>query len=181
MKTNFSRPLSSGVRPDTRSYLRRAAFFGAGLLLLYIALQLMPTSTPSAEVTADDAGAVAQSLTRDAGPGTGPGMIIAALILIGGAAFAMFLRKRTAGASPASHLQTIADMPITQDQRIRLVRVRDEVLLLGITSGQITVLQTYAADEFSEGEHPTNDIAISPAFADMLRQAGDRYRNLPRN
>ncbi len=179
MKNIFSRP-TPGDAPGTPSYLKRAAFFGAGLLLLYLALQIMPTpATP--EVASDEAGAVATSLTRASEPSFGPGMLIAALILVGGVVAAVALRRKTTTGTQTEYLQTIADMPITQDQRLRLVRVQDEVLLLGITSGQISVLQSYPADEFGDGGPANPNPAISPAFADMLRQASDRYRNLPRN
>lgn len=181
MKNNFSRPRPDDA-PTGPTYLKRAAFFGAGLLLLYFALHLMPAQEPvAAEVATDEAGAVAQSLTRPSTSLFGPGSIAAALLLAGGIVLAVVLRKRSSATSSAEHLHTIADMPITQDQRIRLVRVGDEVLLLGITSGQISVLQTYRAEEFVEPTDTTDEPVVSPAFAEMLRQAGDRYRKLSRN
>lgn len=179
MKNNFSRPTAN--TPTGSSYLKRAAFFGLGLLLLYFAVQIMPTtSTPPVEVATDDAGAVAQKLARSPSP-VSAGPIVAALILIGGIVLAVFLRKKTSASSPTGHLQTIAEMTITQDQRIRLVRVGEEVLLLGITSGQISLLKSYPADTFNDQDQPPSDSVVSPAFAEMLRQAGERYRNPSRN
>lgn len=178
MIPKVSRPSPS--RPaDARAYLRRALMLGAGLVLLYIGMQLMPTGGGDS-VVSDDAGAVAQSTSRSNGPSFGPGMAVAVLILVGGSVFAYVLRRKTSVGSSSEFLETIADMPIAQDQRLRLVRVLDEVLLLGVTSREISVLQVYDASAFKLEEHGAAP-GVSPAFADMLREAAGRYRNLPRN
>ena len=180
MLPNFSPKQTAAPERDPRTFLKRAVIFGVGLLLLFAAVSLMPE--PSAEITTDNAGAVAQS------PPTSnfrPGYLLAFLLLAGGAAYAVVLRRKTQVSPTEGPLVTLADIPLTQDQRLRLVRCRDEVLLLGITSGGISVLRSYPAAEFeSDGEATLPAVpgaTVSPAFSDLLRQAAGRYRGTNEN
>lgn len=180
MLPNFSPKPSSAPPRDARVFLKRAVFFGLGLLLLFAAVSLMPSS--SAEITTDNAGAVAQSPPSSS---FRPGYLFAFLLLAGGAAYAIVLRKKTQGPTASGPMVTISDIPISQDQRLRLVRCQDEVLLLGITSGGISVLRSYPASEF-DSDAPSSPpsapaTAVTPAFSDLLRQAASRYRGLNEN
>ena len=76
-------------------------------------------------------------------------------------------------------LETLGHMSLAQNQQLRLVRCGDDVLLLGVTSGQITLLKSYPHDEFGRiqdsssssngttaSAQPTNEAS----FARLLRQ-----------
>ena len=76
-------------------------------------------------------------------------------------------------------LETLGHMSLAQNQQLRLVRCADDVLLLGITSGQITLLKSYPHDAFERMQgspgSPNETIASArPAnevsFARLLRQ-----------
>jgi flagellar biogenesis protein FliO len=159
--------------------LKRAGFFAAGLVLLWLAVELMATPGTSAPVVheTDEGGVAFRTAQRE--PAVKPGMLVAVFILIGGVVLAIVMRKKSAAGAPTGPLSTLADMPITADQRLRLIRCGEDVLLVGITAGGVTVLEKYRADAFDQSSKP--DDSISPAFADLLREAAGRYRDTHRN
>jgi flagellar protein FliO/FliZ len=186
MMNNFFRPSHGNERPPARSMLKRAAFFAAGLVLLWVAVELMPTTTASAPVVQEtNEGSVAYRSDRSTP--LKPGMIFAGLILIGGVIVAVALRRQSVGTTSDTCLETLADMPIAADQRLRLVRCGNDVLLLGITSGGVNVLEKYHRETFAEGSAPAalrqsaNGYPAGQAFADILRDAAGRYRSTHTN
>ena len=56
-------------------------------------------------------------------------------------------------------------MQLAQGQQLRLVRCGGEVLLLGVTGGQISLLRRYPDDAFEHVPPP----ATAAGFADLLR------------
>lgn len=181
MMNNIFRPTHGNERPAPRALLKRSAFFAVGLILLWVAVELMPTSAATTPVI-QEANEATIAYRSDRSSPFKPGMLFAGLILIGGVIVAVALRRQTGGATPASCLETIADMPIATDQRLRLVRCGNDVLLLGITSGGVNVLEKYRREDLVEdttdggGRHLVNGYPSGQAFADILRDAAGRYR-----
>ena len=190
----FTERLSSGKSgpQESRRYLKRAGLFAAGLALLWVALQLVPSSEApeGPQVYADDSGAVASNrpvTPRRSGSGMfGLGNVAALLLLGGGGAFAFYLHKRAkSGPASTSAIESIGELVIGQNQQLRLVKCGEEVLLLGVTSGQINLLRTYEGDAFTSFEevgaveearrYPAAPAFQSSAFADVLRQYAGRY------
>ena len=179
------RAASAAALPErTRLLLRRAGLFGAGLLLLWVALQLAPKRAPSptpaplAEAATADDGVVARSRPASTPTLFSAGNIAVFALLLGGAGFAFFLRRRTKEDGPAGlSLESLGQMSLAPNQQLRLVRCGNDVLLLGVTSGQITLLKSYEADAFDEANATDSKEAMSvdrpaaePSFATLLRQ-----------
>lgn len=171
---------SAAATPErTRHLLRRTLLFGAGLALLWGALQLMPQRAPTpaavpiAEAAEADAGVAVRS--RPASPAASlfsAGNIAVLVLLLGGAGFAFFLRRRSQEeGSAAMTLQTLGQMGLAPNQQLRLVRCGDDVLLLGVTSGQITLLKSYDFTEFA-GANSLRGEAASKAFASPASDEG---------
>lgn len=176
---------SGTSRTEARRYLKRAFLFGAGLLLLWVSLQLLPSRTlPNGPpVYSDDAGTVAsrgQQETSSEAPGVfTPGNLLAVLLLCGGVGLAVHLRRRAKSASEPMPITPLGWYSIGPHQSLRLVECGDEVLLLGVTSGQVNLLRSYPSGHFDE--MPMKDETKRPPseshFADVLhRYVGDRGR-----
>lgn len=172
-----------GARRPARQYLKRAALFGAGLLLLWVALQLLPgqTSPEDMLVYSDDAGTVAaqaETATASQAPSLFTfGNLLAVLLLGGGVVTAIYLRRRATEDVHPNAITTMGECPIGQGQSLRLVECGGEILLLGVASGQINLLRTYDKDRFDTAvlDGATNGVPVNPHFADVLRRyAGDR-------
>ena len=181
--------------------------FAAGLVLLWLALQLIPSTTGTAgepPVYSDESGSVAASkeaLTTYEGPRLFSFGNVAALILLsGGAAFAYFVHKRSRGGGTVrSLIEPIGELGVGQGQQLRLVRCGGEVLLIGVTSNQITLLREFDPDTFDGPDADSADDAfddepevastaqrLRPApvrshFANVLRQYAGRYVNVQSN
>ena len=179
---------SRAATPDrTRHLLRRAVLFGIGLILLWVALQLAPKRAPApealpvAEVSDADDGVAFRSRPASPSPTLfSAGNIVAFILLAGGAGTAFFLRRRAKeGGSTGMLLQTLGQMSLAPNQQLRLVRCGDDVLLLGVTSGQITLLKRYDHIEFAGANSIKDQVAAAPrdssapdegSFAALLRQ-----------
>jgi flagellar protein FliO/FliZ len=200
----FPERLSRSGRTHSRQYFRRAGMFAAGLALLWIALQLIPSTTGEPPVYSDESGSVAASkeaLTTYEGPRLFSFGNVAALILLsGGGAFAYFAHKRSRGGGTVrSLIEPIGELGVGQGQQLRLVRCGGEVLLIGVTPNQITLLREFDPDTFDDSDTDSVDDALEgepevassarrlrPApvrshFADVLRQYAGRYVNVQSN
>lgn len=178
--------------------------FTAGLVLLWLALQLIPSTTGEPPVYSDESGSVAASeeaLTTYEGPRLFSFGNVAALILLsGGAAFAYFVHKRSrGGGNVRSLIEPIGELGVGQGQQLRLVRCGGEVLLIGVTSNQITLLREFDPDTFDgpdadsvndafDGEpdaasttQRTHPAPVRSHFADVLREYAGRYVNVQSN
>lgn len=178
---------------QTRRPLRpwhRAALFGAGLLVLWLALQLAPAApTPAPEVRSADAAerlparseaALAAPAPTSRTVGTRPersllrpGNVIALLLLAGGGAWAFHLRRRPAEGEAADAepvLRSLDALTLAPGQSVRLVAVGDEVLLLGLAQGGVSLLRRYdAADAPVPPDAPAAPAV--PDFSELLRHA----------
>ncbi len=183
----------------SRHLLRCALLFGGGLVLLWLALQLAPTrrgaeAPMSLSERADPADGLAVR-PRPAAPRLfSTGNIVAFVLLAGGIGLVFFLRRRSSeGGSPVAVLQSVGQMTLAPNQQLRLVRCGDEVLLLGVTTGQITLLKHYDFIEFAEANAKKSNGAVvaqaaaslSPSsasaeasFGTLLRQRAGRFLNV---
>ncbi len=185
----FPQPAASrAASPErTRHLLRRALLFGAALALLWVALQLAPQRAPApgavpiTEASEVDDGVAVRSRPASSTPTLfSAGNVAVLVLLLGGAGFAFFLRRRSKdGGSAAMMLQTLGQMSLAPNQQLRLVRCGDDVLLLGVTSGQITLLKAYDSIEFAGANSIKDEAAASSyaspgsdevSFARLLRQ-----------
>ena len=109
------------------------------------------------------------------------------MLLLGGGGLAWYLRRqRGSDGSPAVPIETLGRLNLAPNQQLRLVRCGGEVLLLGVTAGQITMLKSYdeeafraaaAASNETEGPEPARHAQLGEAtFARLLRQQlGGRF------
>lgn len=177
-----------------RTYLKRAGLFGAGLVLLWIAIQLTPTGRDEADVYSDDAGTVAASppAPKRTVPGiVTPGNMVAGLLLAGGIGFAIYLRRRSKSKPGSVPITTLGEVPVGQNQSLRLVECGEEILLLGITSGQINLIRSYPPDRFQtlrekraaaiEEAGPAENGTHGSHFSEVLRQYAGRYADPQQN
>lgn len=176
---------------DPRKPLRRALWLACGLVALWLAMQLVPetpTAMSPAPVAAEaapdafDAGAVAgRGLTlREERSLFSPGYLAALALLVGGAYFALKLRKRaTGGALPAQTLASLGALTLAPGQTLHLVACGSEVLLVGQASTGVTLLATYPRADFETRPRPMPlqlpaEIVPAdeapPSFAEILRQ-----------
>lgn len=152
------------------------------LFMLWLIVWLLPTSTPP-PVRSDAAGTVATQSEEDSPTFQllTPGRVLVVLLLVGGGGYAIYLRRRSGEATSASApMHALGHLPLTQDQQLKLVNCQDEVLLLGISPNEITLLRTYPRTAFAEA--PPTEAAVPPdepiaspdtrfsGFADVLRQ-----------
>lgn len=167
---------SAGTAPGTdrsQRLFKRALLCGTGLILLWLALQFVPSSGPAA-VYADEAGTVA------ANPSGVPerrdsfsfGHVAAVLLLMGGAGFAIYLKRRNGGADVSSIFRSLGSYQLAPNQQLRLIACGDDVLLLGVSSGQITLLKRYPTEHFDLRETSGDGAAGPPGhhFASVLQQ-----------
>ncbi len=156
------RPSAAPPSPRRLSPWRRAAFFGAGLLALWLALQLAPAGppTPPPDPVAASDRLPPVTATTEAGGRLGtvetrpergllrPGNVLAVFILAGGIVLAFVLRRRGEGRPTAEGVMATLDAhALAPGAEIRLVRVGEEVLLLGLAQGGVSLLRRYRADE----------------------------------
>lgn len=164
-------------RVEANRYLKRAGLFAAGLLLLWVALQLVPSEPAPAEhrTYSDEAGTVASrpELPESRLPSfISFGNLAALLLLGGGVALAVHLRKRSRHGTEAAPFKTVASYSVGPNQSIQLIECGGETHLIGITTGQISLLKTYPSDRFVS---PALDAATvsdlrSSHFADVLQR-----------
>lgn len=161
--------------------VKGALIFVGALVVLWLIVWLLPGSAPP-PVSSDAAGTVAaQSSPSDpAYPLITPGRIVVVLLLAGGLGYALYLRKQSN--APGRHavpMQSLGHLSITRDQQLKLVSCQDEVLLLGISPSEITLLRSYPRSSFTEATAPPTARPDEPAaqhgttlsgFADVLRQ-----------
>lgn len=164
--TMFRFPFLSSASRRSLSPWHRAALFGAGLVVLWLALQLAPASSPPPATPRSEAaserlpartapdGPAAERLTAIPTQPTRSlfrtGNVLAVLLLVAGGAGAVYLRRRRPGTDTpeaAPSMATLGTLPLGPNHTLRLVRIGDEVMLLGLAQGGVSLLQRYDADE----------------------------------
>lgn len=161
---NRFQSLRDGDTSSPRTLVMGLLVIGGGLLLLWGLVALMPASPPEPAVSSDEAGTVAKSVsTSDGLTVFTPGRIAVLVLLIAGGAGAVYLNQRSSSNSPSqpSLLQPIGELPMGPNQQLQLVRCCDEVLLLGVSQGEIRLLKSYPQSEFDAA----NEVALESAEA----------------
>ena len=168
----FSR--SSGRAPEAaRSLrLRHLLLFGTVVVVLGAVLHLMPraSSAEAAAPVAASSSAVATSPTfseTTTDVRLGGGYLGALALLLGGVALALYLR-RSAAPESAALMRPLGNFKIAPNQQLRLVACGEDVLLLGVTAGSISLLKTYPHDAFA-----TSGTDVQPGPVDLLSQEAD--------
>jgi flagellar biogenesis protein FliO len=156
--------------------IHRAFLFAGGLLLLFLVVQLVPSAGGDAPPSPGAASeAEASGSPRGGYDLFSVGNLLALGLLAGGGAYALHLRKRTGGGGGPALFEPVGQMQLGQGQGLRLVRCGGEILLLGVTSGQITLLSTYPDDAFDDAfdgslsRSPAAHATPAAGFADLLR------------
>ena len=168
--------------PNKKRFMRGALILVGALFLLWLIVWLLPGGSPP-PVSSDAAGTVAGSAS---GSGTElplitPGRILVVLLLAGGLGYAVYLHRKQSGSATSSSapMQSLGHLALTQDQQLTLVCCQDEVLLLGVSPNDITLLRSYPRDAFARpagdapphsGAPPTQPDASLSGFARVLRQ-----------
>ena len=167
MFQSYQRVLTQATGPQrTRQLLKRALLFGGGLVLLWLVVQLAPSSSLS-EAVPDPTSA---NRIAEPSPPASPmafswGYLGALALLVGGGAFALYLRQRTReGGGMEIPIQSLGHMTLAPNQQLRLVRCRGDVLLLGVTSGQITLLKSYAEEDIEAQPEPASLPTETPSI-----------------
>lgn len=153
---------SSAPSPELRSKraLNRAIFLAGCLLLLWVLVEMISLSTESTPVTrvaatetSDASVQPQQDLSRAQNSLFSTGYTLVWVVLAGGGLWALYLRKRTKGTEVAAPpLQSLGKLSLAPNQQVQLVACGDDVLLLGVTAGQITMLKRYDRDQFEDVE-----------------------------
>ncbi len=172
----FSGRTGDAAPPPPATLLKRILFFGAALLLLWLAVSLLPDgSAPKTDepVYAGETGAIARNTAGAPHERSlfGPGYLVAIVLLAGGAAFAVYLRKqRGAPGVESTPIRTLGRVQIAQNQQLRLIACGGEVLLLGVTAQGIGLIRSFPEETFAaaSGDGASSLLAPQPRFADLL-------------
>ncbi|MBO6575794.1 MAG: FliO/MopB family protein [Rhodothermales bacterium] len=179
MRTNFP---PTGDAPSPRDSLRRALFLSILLVIVWTAIAFLPDPTEQAASTLPvDTELVTESPSIDeaetpfaADPSLiGPGYMLVIVLLAAGGLWALWLRQKKRPGGPHGHLQDIGRFRLGTSQEVRLVRCSDEVLLLGVSSGQISLLKAYPASQFPGPEMTTAppESPAEPSWTTSLSRA----------
>lgn len=67
--------------------------------------------------------------------------------------------------------RVLSQISLGRDQRLLLVRLQERCYLLGVSSGEITLLKELDADEAGEWlAEPEKTAAVPPSFVDVLKE-----------
>ena len=156
----FKRTTSTPRKASTsRQLFKRALSFAIGLVLLWVALNIMPEpsaaskSRPPKVETGETAvpgieAASARGLSLLSG-----GQIAAGILLAGLLGFAAYRHKKTASAKPAlEQFQNLGRLQLSPQQHLHLIGCGNDVFLIGATNNQISLLHRIAPN--SPSSHP---------------------------
>lgn len=147
--------------------------------MLWVLVEVVSLSAPlnapstASSPTVEAEAAAASSETHDLGRADntlfGSGYALVWVLLAAGGGLAWYLRKRNpAQQGQAAPMQSLGEMALAPNQQLKLVTVGDDVLLLGVTAGQITLLKEYDRAAFAEVA-PQQSLATQASFASVLQ------------
>ncbi|MDQ7039447.1 MAG: flagellar biosynthetic protein FliO [Rhodothermus sp.] len=131
-------------RMAARVPVRRLVLFGAGLFLLWLALQwaASPVSSPTPKpFPAPDSTYILPARSSEPVP-IRARYVVVLLILIAGAFLALYWYRRQRPPNRPALLRPVGQLSLGPGQQIRLIACGDELLILGVTSHQITLLKS---------------------------------------
>jgi len=150
---------------STRSASRFCSGRRASILLACIAALQSASATAAAASTSSADSAPPASLT----PGLVQATLGLALVLAVIWAAAWLLRRvAPAGGSSRSPIKLIATQAVGQRERVVLVEIADQWLLLGVAPGHVTALQTLPKTTLPD---PENRSPLAPQFSRLLALA----------
>lgn len=109
--------------------------------------------------------------TPPAGSAGGVGQVLIALIVVLIAVFVaavLLKRLRNFSGGGSAGIDVLSSAAVGPKERVVIVRVAGERLLLGVAAGQVTLLQKLPADG---GTLPDAPLVPTPGFADLLRRS----------
>jgi len=128
----------------------------------------------AAETAAPRFAAPGAASSLPAGNASGIGQVTFALLLVLAAVFAvawMLKRLRAVTGAGANGIEVLAQTSLGSKERAVIVRVGEERLLLGVASGQVTLLKSLPAQ--APGANPPTDTITfqRPNFATLLKKS----------
>ncbi|MEZ4702903.1 MAG: flagellar biosynthetic protein FliO [Rhodothermales bacterium] len=167
-------PPATGQPPLNRSLLKRILFFATALMLLWVALQLKPSSPTfrdSSRLFTDNGGSVAARPDEaDAAKPFAYGPWLAGLVLAGLLGFAAFRYRQMGMTPPAPQpIETLARHTLGPGQELHIVRCAGQTLLLGVTANQIALIDRLPDVPDAPEEAPAP--ADKPDFTTFLYRA----------
>lgn len=178
---------------NARRTLNRALLFGGLLVALWLATEyLLPAPAPDGPpVVSDQSGSVAATPDeRGAEDSWHPGLVVALLLLGGGIALAVHLRRDSSTAAGSTGpMSVVARQSLGADRELALVSCAGEILLLALSSDGVRLIKTYDRDRFPDlhapppggdgapahgGAMPENG-SLGHSFTEVLRQYASTY------
>jgi flagellar protein FliO/FliZ len=105
---------------------------------------------------------------------TGIGQVTFALLLVLAAVFAVAVlvkRLRAVTGAGANGIELLSQVSLGSKERAVIVRVGNTRLLLGVASGQVSLLQTLPADTPINDVPPGAAATTRPSFASLLKKS----------
>jgi flagellar protein FliO/FliZ len=123
---------------------RRLLFFFVGLFALWALWQwaTTPSSPPPIPANATDAATFSPQRAPTAEPDFLLRYFLILAVLAGGGLWALHLRRRVTPAASTTLLRPLGQLSLGPGQQIRLVACGEELLVLGVTAHQITLLKS---------------------------------------
>lgn len=189
---SFSLPaFPPGATPTGRRLFWGGLCVGGALIALWLVMSFLPDASVLGSSGADaEAADEGDSVAGGGVTVFTPGRILVLVLLAAGGACAIYLQQQTSrGNASASPLQPLGQLSVGPNQHLHLVRCHDEVLLIGATDAEITLLRTYSEDAFAASLTSNPDAQDAPplpqatsssslsGFAHVLRQYAQRRPN----
>jgi flagellar protein FliO/FliZ len=141
--------------------------------LLTAASVLVPVIAAAAEAPRRFAAPEVASAPAASGA-TGVGQVMLALVVVLAAVFvAAVLLKRLRGftGGGSDGIEVLAQASVGTKEKVVIIRVAGNRLLLGVASGQVSLLQTLPAGEAPAAIEPAAPQAGMPRFGELLRRS----------
>lgn len=127
----------------------------------------------AAESAAPRFAAPGTAASLPSGGASGIGQVTFALLLVLAAVFGvawLLKRLRAATGAGANGIELLAQTSLGAKERAVIVRVGNERLLLGVASGQVTLLQKLPL-EITDSPAPGAQMPVRPGFAALLKKS----------
>ena len=139
-----------------------------------VATAFILQAAQAAETSAPRFAAPAAASSLPSGGASGIGQVTFALLLVLAAVFAvawMLKRLRAVTGAGANGIEVLAQTSLGAKERAVIVRVGSERLLLGVASGQVTLLKSLPPEAPGENPPPGTIVFQKPNFAALLKKS----------